>query len=87
VPVVRATGGLDDTIEEWNSEQGTGTGFKFHGLSAEGLLAAIHRALTAFGDKGGWKKLMLNGMSRNYSWEQPAREYAALYDEVARRRP
>jgi starch synthase len=51
VPVVRATGGLDDTIEEWNPEQGTGTGFKFQGLSAEALLAAIHRALAAFGDK------------------------------------
>jgi starch synthase len=86
VPVVRATGGLDDTIEEWNSEQGTGTGFKFGGLRAEGLLAAIERALAAFKDKDGWKLLMLNGMARNYSWEQPAREYAAIYEEVAKRR-
>jgi starch synthase len=83
VPVVRATGGLDDTIEEWNPEQGTGTGFKFSGLSAEGLLAAIERALAAFADKNGWKRLMLNGMARNYSWEQPAREYAAVYEEAA----
>jgi starch synthase len=86
VPVVRATGGLDDTIEEWNPEQGTGTGFKFQGLSAKGLLAAINRALAAFGAKAGWKKLMLNGMAQNYGWGQPAREYAAVYDEVARRR-
>ena len=86
VPVVRATGGLDDTIEEWNPAQGTGTGFKFQGMSADGLLAAIDRALAAFQDKQGWKKLMLNGMARNYSWEQPAREYAEVYQEVARRR-
>jgi starch synthase len=86
VPVVRATGGLDDTIEEWNAEQGSGTGFKFYGYEAADLLAAIDRALAAFADKDGWKRLMLNGMARNYSWEQPAREYAAVYEEVARRR-
>jgi starch synthase len=86
VPVVRATGGLDDTIEEWNPEQGTGTGFKFEELSAEALLEAIDRALLAFHDKNGWRRLMLNGMAQNYSWEQPAREYAAVYEEVAQRR-
>jgi starch synthase len=85
VPVVRATGGLDDTIQEWNPEQGTGTGFKFEGLKPLGLLEEIDRALAAFEDKGGWKKLMRNGMARNYGWEQPAREYAAVYEEVARR--
>lgn len=86
VPVVRATGGLDDTISEWNPRQGTGTGFKFQGFSAEGLLAAITRALAAFEDKAAWKKLMLNGMARNYSWAQPARDYAALYREAAKKR-
>ncbi|MDR3751062.1 MAG: glycogen synthase GlgA [Terracidiphilus sp.] len=86
VPVVRATGGLDDTIEEWNAEQGTGTGFKFYGYEAADLLAAIDRALDAFQNKKAWKRLMRNGMARNYSWEQPAREYAAVYEEVARRR-
>jgi len=86
VPVVRATGGLDDTIEEWNPEQGTGTGFKFKGRTGGALLMAIERALLAFRDKGGWDRLMRNGMARNYSWEQPAREYAAVYEEAARGR-
>jgi starch synthase len=86
VPVVRATGGLDDTVEEWNAELGTGTGFKFAGLAPAGLLEAIDRALAAFQDKDGWRKLMRNGMARNYSWEQPAREYAEVYEEAARRR-
>jgi starch synthase len=85
VPVVRATGGLDDTIEEWNPEKGTGTGFKFKGMRAEALWAAVGRALSAFEDKAGWKRLMLNGMVRDYSWTQPAREYAAVYEKVARR--
>jgi starch synthase len=85
VPVVRATGGLDDTIDEWNPEQGTGTGFKFEDYSAPQLLAAIDRALAAFEDKEAWPVLMLNGMARNYSWEQPAKEYAAVYEEAAQR--
>jgi starch synthase len=86
VPVVRATGGLDDTIDEWNPRQGSGTGFKFTDVSGVALLAAIERALAAFENQAGWKQLMLNGMARNYSWEQPAREYAAVYEEAAQRR-
>ena len=86
VPVVRATGGLDDTIENWDPMMGTGTGFKFAGLSPDELLAAIDRALKAFPDKNGWRRLMRNGMEQNYGWERPAREYAAVYEEVARRR-
>ena len=86
VPIVRATGGLDDTIEEWNPALGTGTGFKFEELLAEGLLDAIDSALAAFEDQDGWKKLMRNGMAQDYGWEKPAREYANLYEEVARRR-
>jgi starch synthase len=86
VPVVRATGGLDDTIQEWKPEQGTGTGFKFEGVDPLDLLDAIDRALAAFEDKEGWQTLMRNGMECNYSWEQPAREYADVYEEVARRR-
>jgi starch synthase len=86
VPIVRATGGLDDTIEEWNAEKATGTGFKFHGLDPLDLLAAIDRALSAFRDKESWTQLMRNGMARNYSWRQPAREYAAVYLEASRRR-
>ena len=85
-PIVRATGGLDDTIEEWNPELGTGTGFKFEGYSAHALMSAVDRALTAFRDREGWTKLMRNGMKCDYSWEQPAREYAAVFEEVARRR-
>ena len=86
VPVVRATGGLDDTIEEWDPKGGTGTGFKFYGYDPKDLLAEIDRALEDFKDKEAWRRLMLNGMARDYSWGGPAREYAALYEDVARRR-
>jgi starch synthase len=87
VPVVHATGGLEDTVEEWDPlQKKTGTGFKFEAYSAQALLDAIDRALVAFEDKDGWRQLMLNGMAQNYSWEQPAREYVEVYQEVARRK-
>jgi len=87
VPVVRATGGLDDSVEEWNPETSTGTGFKFYGYNPADLLAAIERALDLFHkDKDAWRALMLNGMAKDFSWHKPAAEYAALYEEVARRR-
>ena len=85
-PVVRATGGLDDTIEEWDAAAGTGTGFKFSSVEPLDLLATLRRALTAFQNKTAWRKLMRNGMAQNYSWEKPAQEYIALYEEVVRRR-
>jgi starch synthase len=87
VPVVHATGGLDDTISEWNAETGEGTGFKFPNYDAGEFYGAIERALMLFrSDKAAWTTIMRNGMKQNYSWQGPAKEYAALYEEVARRR-
>jgi starch synthase len=87
VPIVRATGGLDDTVAEWNPETHTGTGFKFYGYSPDDLLAAIHRALDLFrNDKESWTVLVRNGMAEDFSWKKPAAEYVALYEEVAQRR-
>jgi starch synthase len=86
VPIVRATGGLDDTIEEWNEEKATGTGFKFAGYDAAGLLAAIDRALAAFKNRSGWQRLMRNGMARDYSWAVPAKEYVRVYEEAVKLR-
>jgi starch synthase len=86
VPVVRATGGLDDTIEEWDAAAETGTGFKFLGYEPRDLLAAIDRAAAAFQNKKEWQRLMRNGMAQNYAWAGPAQQYGALYEEVARKR-
>jgi starch synthase len=85
IPVVRATGGLDDTIEEWDAEKGTGTGFKFAGYNPKDLLAEIDRAIEAFHDKEDWQRLMRNGMARDYSWAVPAKEYARIYEAAARK--
>lgn len=86
VPVVRATGGLDDTVQEWSAEQGSGTGFRFHDYRPDDFLAALRRAFALYADKQSWRKLMLNGMARDYSWTNPAKEYIHLYEEIARRR-
>ena len=86
VPVVHATGGLDDTVKEWNPAEQTGTGFKFKLYEAQALLDAVDRALAAFYDKKQWAKLMENGMAQNFSWEKPAGEYVKVYEEAARGR-
>ena len=86
VPIVRATGGLDDTIEPWNTKKKTGTGFRFTEYSPEALLAAIQRALDVFKDKAAWEKLMRNGMAKEYSWSAAAREYERVYEQVRKGR-
>ncbi len=75
VPVVHATGGLDDTIED-------GTGFKFREYSAGAFLAAVREAALAFADREGWKARMIRGMEKDFSWKQSASAYSALYRQL-----
>jgi starch synthase len=85
VPVVRATGGLDDTIDE--QPDGGGNGFKFWGYSSEALRDAIQRALDIFQNKKDvWKKLMQRGMAQDFSWDKPAKEYVRVYERVIQNR-
>jgi len=79
-PIVRATGGLDDTVREgWD-----GNGFRFHPYETEMLIDAIHRCLTSFRDHEGWATLRARGMREDHSWETSAREYVAMYDWALR---
>ncbi len=82
VPIVRATGGLDDTIEPWDAVTGRGTGFKFSDYSGEALLQSVRAALAAFEDTSAWHTLMRNGMSKDFSWTSSAREYVRTYEKV-----
>jgi starch synthase len=82
VPIVRATGGLDDSVQQWNPTSGTGTGFKFSAYSGAALLGSIREALQAFNDKAAWKKLMLNGMNKDFSWAASAKEYVKIYERL-----
>ncbi len=80
VPVVRATGGLDDTIESFDPRTGKGTGFKFHPYEPAALLAAIREALAVYSDAKAWRQVQLNGMAKDFSWQTSAGEYARLYE-------
>jgi starch synthase len=86
VPIVRATGGLDDTIEPWDARTGKGTGFKFSDYTGEALLATIKQALLSYQDPSSWQTLMRNGMSRDFSWGASAREYGKIYDRARQAR-
>jgi starch synthase len=80
VPVVRATGGLDDTIDSFDLEHGTGTGFKFTEYSGGALLYTIRQALHHYSNDGVWNRIRLNGMAKDFSWNISAAEYAKLYE-------
>jgi starch synthase len=82
VPIVRATGGLDDTIEPWDPKTRRGTGFKFSEYSGEALLSTIRGALAAFQDGAGWLTLMRNGMVKDFSWNNSAKEYVRAYEKA-----
>lgn len=82
VPVVRATGGLDDTIDPWDTRAGKGTGFKFTEYKGEALLLTIKEALRAYRDQTSWQTLMRNGMAKDFSWNISAKEYVRIYDKA-----
>ncbi len=86
IPIVRATGGLDDTIEPWDARTGKGTGFKFTDYTGEALLATIKQALLAYRDPSSWQTLMRNGMARDFSWGASAREYGKIYERARQAR-
>jgi starch synthase len=87
VPVVRATGGLDDTIEEYDPAAGEGTGFKFASYSGAALLGSVSRALAVYQDAAQWTRLMRNGMAKDFSWNRSAREYRKIYEGLAQADP
>jgi starch synthase len=80
VPVVRATGGLDDTVENFDVQHGTGTGFKFSEYTGAALLYAVKQAIQHYADERIWKRIQLNGMVKDFSWKTPAAEYAKVYE-------
>ena len=86
VPIVRATGGLDDTIESFDGRSGKGTGFKFAEYSGEALLTTVRLALGIFEEKPVWQKLMRAGMAKDFSWNASAKEYVRLYERIKQSR-
>ncbi len=79
VPIVRATGGLVDTVEPYDAKTGQGTGFRFDYPDGTGLVWALDQALAAYQDRAAWERLMRNGMAKDFSWERSARSYVDVF--------
>ena len=79
LPIVRATGGLQDTVVDADEAPAQGTGFKFRDYTPEAMLEAIARAVRAFGNPKAWKGFQQNAMRQDFSWDVSAREYVKVY--------
>ncbi len=86
VPVVRATGGLDDTIENFDPLANKGTGFKFDAYDGRALLDCVRVAVRVYNDQDAWRRLMANGMAQDFSWTASAAEYSRLYEAAKKGR-
>jgi len=82
IPVVRATGGLDDTIQEFDPATGKGNGFKFQEYTGTAFLSAIKRAIETYKDRTLWRRLIRNAMAADFSWKRSAKEYLRLYQSL-----
>ncbi len=83
VPIVHATGGLADTVKQWDPDTGTGTGVLFAHHDARGLRWAIETALGLYEDKNAWRRLVENGMREDFSWESQTKVYEEIYARLA----
>lgn len=83
IPIVRKTGGLADTVRDWNYFKSlgmeNGTGFVFEEYSHSAMIDAIKRAIDAYHQKEVWKKIQINAMHENFSWAESSRKYYELY--------
>lgn len=79
VPIVRETGGLADTVIDYDAEGGHGTGFVFAEKTPEGFKKVLQRALAGYRDREAWRALQARGMKSDFSWRASAREYVELY--------
>ena len=85
IPIIRQTGGLKDTVQEFDPKTGKGTGFTFVEPKSEGLFSAIKKALMVYKDKPLWMSLVKYVMGLDYSWEAFAKEYINLYDRIVKK--
>ena len=86
VPVVRKTGGLNDTVLDWHENkfagEENGTGFTFNDYTGHALYSAVLRAVDTYHEKNVWKRIQQNGMKKVYSWENAAESYIDLYHKA-----
>jgi starch synthase len=86
VPIVRAVGGLVDTVKPYDARTGRGTGFMFAEYRPAAMMEAIHAAVSAFSNRKVWTRLQKSGMKADFSWDRSAREYVKMYSRLKRSR-
>ena len=86
VPIVRATGGLDDTIQNFDPGTKQGTGFKFDEYTGQALVQTVRTAIRTYRDRKTWQVLQANGMVKDFSWRVSAAAYVTLYEAAKRSR-
>jgi starch synthase len=86
VPVVRATGGLVDTVTDFDPAANKGTGFSFRHYSPDDLVSALDRAIRTYADAERWTDLSRRGMAQDWSWERSAKKYVQLYETIRHRK-
>jgi starch synthase len=86
VPVVRAVGGLADTVHNFNPRTGEGTGFSFDDYSAQALLNTLEWALGIYQDRATWQRIQRDGMKQDFSWDASARQYVKVYERAIGRK-
>jgi starch synthase len=82
IPIVRATGGLKDTVTPFDPLTRQGVGFVFTEATADALLETVHTALSVFADKSAWRQLQRNAMAGDFSWHRSAARYIKLYQQA-----
>lgn len=86
VPVVRATGGLDDTVQQVDASTGEGNGFKFSTYTPAALVDTLREALSWYGRPEAWRQIQQAGMRVDFSWNVSAREYVKVYERAVAER-
>ena len=86
IPIVRKTGGLQDTVLDFDKGSGTGSGFVFADYTADALIATVSRSIDVFNNKPVWEKLATDVMEQDFSWNRSAALYTELYLEALARK-
>ncbi|MEQ8207344.1 MAG: glycosyltransferase, partial [Woeseia sp.] len=83
VPIIRNTGGLADSVQLIDPEDGSGTGVVFNSYNEAALAWAINTALELYQNKALWKQVVQNGMAQNFSWTRQAQQYVELFRKLS----
>jgi len=88
LPIVRATGGLDDTVDQYDEMSGNGTGFKFSEPTPDAIYYTVGWAVSTWYDRQDhYRKMQVSAMGKNFSWDRSAREYLDVYARAIQRKP